>query len=133
MHKKNTTVALTRRGINALVKHQEPREEYLLPVADVFETPEAFILKLDMPGAKKEALIVSAEPLLLTVKGPVEGLHQDAVRIHVNEIITKTYYREFHLTTGLDHSGIQAKFEDGVLTITIPKTDDIKLKGIPIQ
>ena len=133
MRKNNNEVALTRKGSSALVRRQGPREEYLTPVADVFETPDSFVVKLDMPGARKEALAVSAEPLLLTVKGPVESLYGETAKILMNEIVTRTYYRQFHLTTGLDHSGIRAEFEDGVLTIIIPKTDQIKLKEIPIQ
>lgn len=133
MQNNNREIALTRRGNSALMKQQETREEYVTPVADVFETPEAFVVKLDMPGARREALSVSAEPLLLTVKGPVESLHHEPAKFLRNEIVIRTYYRQFHLTSGLDHSRIRAEFEDGVLTVTIPKTDEIKLKEIPIQ
>ncbi|MBI2619680.1 MAG: Hsp20/alpha crystallin family protein [Ignavibacteriales bacterium] len=131
--RKNNEGALTRRGTSALVRHREPREEYLTPVADIFETSDAFVVRLDMPGAKKESLVVSAEPMLITVKGPVEKYHTDPARTLVSETVTKAYYRVFNLTRGLDHTRIQAEFEDGVLTMTIPKNDEMKLKEIPIQ
>jgi HSP20 family protein len=117
----------------ALSKMPSPIEMVVTPVADIFETSDAFVIKLDMPGAAKDTVTVSVEPGSLTARGVVGPLHRDGADLMLQEISRKSYVREFTLGSGASHENVQALFEDGVLTITVPKTDDMKSKNIQIR
>lgn len=115
------------------MKRPELQESIVSPVADVFETSDSFIAKLDMPGAVKEAISLHIEPDRLSIRGTVTPRTEEGVSMLHNEIGRKRYFREFHLTKGIDINNITAQYENGVLTITLPKTDEVKAKDIPIH
>jgi HSP20 family protein len=125
--------AIIRKESEALMKRPEPMEMIVVPVADVFETADAFVVKLDVPGTTKESIDLSIEPNQLTVKATIGVYFKNDMKVLFSEIGRKRYLREFHLGDGIDHEKIVAQFEDGVLTITLPKTDEVKPKEIPIR
>ena len=129
----NNNTALTRRSDNALIKKPELQESVVSPVADIFEISDAFIAKLDMPGAVKETINLQIEPDRLTIRGTVTPRTEPGEAMLYTEIGRKRYFREFNLSKGIDVDAIAAQYENGVLTITLPKTDDVKAKDIPIQ
>ncbi len=129
----NNNAALTRSGSRALMRQPELREVVVTPVADVYETSEAFIVKLDMPGVDRDQISVSVEPGRLFVKGVMAAQHQVPANMIFREIGTRSYVREFNLGDGIRRDQIQAVFEDGVLTITLPKTDEVKARHISIK
>jgi HSP20 family protein len=129
----NGNDALVRRTSSALAKRYELVERIITPVADVFETPDAFVVKLDMPGVTKEAVTVSVRPGRLSASGAIGPLHQQDAHLLCGEIGRKSYSREFNLGEGVDQEDVEAQFEDGVLTIRLPKTEDMKAKQIPIK
>ena len=131
MAKKNQ-VALIRRGEYALARRMEPKVEYITAVADIFETQDAFVVKLDMPGSSNNGIKVSVESDILTVRGAVPSHHREQSRVLMREIDTLSYFRAFNLGEGLATERIEAEFENGVLTLLIPKTDDYKIREIPI-
>jgi len=131
MAKKNQ-VALIRRGETALARRLEPKEEYITAVTDIFEMPDSFVVKLDMPGSSKDGIKVSVESDILTVRGEVTSNHRKQSEILMSKIVALSYFRAFNLGKGLAVDRIEAEFEDGVLTLLIPKTDDYKIRQIPI-
>jgi len=124
---------LERRPTNALAKRPEPFAMFVTPVADIYETADNFTIKLDMPGVPKEAVHVTAQPGRLAAKGEVVGQHTEGGTLLFSEIGRKSYVREFNLGEGVDHNSIQAELEDGVLIITVPKTDALKAREIIIR
>jgi len=124
---------LERRPTNALARRPEPFATFVTPVADIYETADRFTIKLDMPGVPKESVQVAAEPGRLTAKAEVVGRHTEGGTLLYSEIGRKSYVREFHLGEGVDHNNIQAELEDGVLIITVPKTDAQKAREIIIR
>jgi HSP20 family protein len=129
----NNNTALTRKGTDALMKKPELQESVVSPVADIYETSEAFIAKLDMPGAVKEAIQLQIDPDRISIRGTVAPRTEEGTTMLYNEIGRKQYFREFNLSKGIDVDNITAQFENGVLTITLPKTDEAKAKDIPIH
>jgi len=125
--------AIIRKESGALMKQPESMEKIVAPVADIFETADAFVVKLDLPGAIKESVGLSIGPNLLTVKARIVPQHKEDAKLLFSEIGCKSYLREFNLGDGVDHEKISAQFEDGVLTIILPKTDSVKAKEIPIH
>jgi HSP20 family protein len=122
-----------RKETNALMKRPESIELDVAPLADLFEVADAFVVKLDMPGATKESINLSVEPNQLTVKAIVLSYHNDDAKLLFSEISRKSYLRRFNLGNGINIDKILAQFEDGVLTITLPKTDEVKAKTIQIH
>ena len=129
----NGKEALMRKRSSALAKRTEPVERSITPVADIYETADAFVVKLDIPGATKDSISVSVEPGYLSAKGLVGPHHTEDANLLLGEIGRRSYFREFNLTEGINHKEVEAQFEDGVLTIRLPKTDEMKLKEIPIK
>lgn len=124
---------IERRKKDALAKRPEPLATLVTPVADIYETADNFTIKLDMPGVTKESLQVTVESGRLAAKGEAGGRHQEGGTLLFNEIGRKIYGREFNLGEGVDHNNIQAQLEDGVLIITVPKSDAIKAHEILIR
>lgn len=132
MTKKNEG-ALVRRGSDALAVRPESREEYITPVADIFETPNSFVVRLDMPGSIRNDIQVYVQAGRLSIKARVVNLHGEAANMLYQEIPGKSYYRAFNLTSGIATDSIEADFQDGVLNITIPKSERLTAKEIRIQ
>ena len=124
---------MSRRPSMALARWTEPLEPTVVPGADIYETADAFMLSLEMPGAVKESMSVTVQAGTLAVKGEVAPHHRDGATLVFTEIGRRKYFREFNLGQGLDRDNIQAQFENGVLAVLIPKTDAMKLRTIQIK
>jgi len=129
--KKN--VALVRAGCNALVRGEERSEIIVTPSADIYETQDSFIVQLDMPGVEKESITLSVDTQTLLVRSAETISEKKNGVFLVNEIGWKKYEREFRLGRGIKLDEIRAEYRDGVLYITLPKTDQIKVRHITIQ
>lgn len=130
---KNSRVALTRRGNNSLMKHETSNESFVRPVADIYESSDAFVVKLDLPGVGKESISIHLSSDRLAVKGVAWPFHKEGASMLFREIRSKSYFREFKLGDGIDGERVDASFEDGVLTITLHKEERLKAKEIPIK
>ena len=107
-------------------------ETYVAPFADIYESPDAYVLTLDMPGATKEAMSVTIDKGVLTVKAGVKSYHPENATLLFREIQTPGYLRGFNLGEGIDRSNIDARYENGVLTLKLFKSEELKPKEIPI-
>jgi HSP20 family protein len=112
---------------------KQQQERTVEPVADIYETADAFVVKLDMPGSSKEEIKLSIEPNRLVVRGTVGVQHGEGANVFFSEIGRKNYIREFNLSNGVNHDAIDAQYENGVLTITLPKTEHVKAREITIN
>lgn len=128
----NDTGDLIRRPSTALAIRPEPVEPPVSPVADIYETSDAFVIKLDMPGAVKDSISVTVEQGNLAVKGKVESYHREVGKLVYSEIGKRSYARTFNLGGGIDIGNIEAQFENGVLGITLPKAESLKAHEIKI-
>ena len=126
---------------NALVKHNggEPGPAAFLPgplsipAVDISETGEAYLLYLDMPGAQKDAISVSVVDETLVVKAPITPVHGDGAAVLYTEIRTGAYERRFTLGGGIDRNTVDARYENGVLSVRLLKTEASKPKEIVIR
>jgi HSP20 family protein len=129
MGKDNALVV--QRGNHALAKRLRPSEGSVTPSADIFETAEAFVIRLETPGATRESLNVTVEGHRLIVLADVEPRNHGGRKL-ASEIQARGYYREFHIGAGIDRNKVTAEYADGVLTVVLSKTEDGKTKHIPI-
>src|SRR6267143_5613772 len=93
------------------------------PAVDIKETDSDIRIDLELPGMKPEDVEITAENGLLTIRGEKrsERKEGDEGRYHVVERSYGTFMRTFSLPRGVDESQIQAEFNEGVLSIRIPK------------
>jgi HSP20 family protein len=103
------------------------------PSADIYETPEAYVLRLDLPGAKKETITLTMEKNVLEVSAGVEPHYDTGYTVLHRELLVTGYHRVFTLGDGIDRDSVDALFEDGVLTVKLFKTSETKPKTITIH
>lgn len=114
--------------------HQELRSgNWFVPAADIYETPERVVLVMDMPGVCFDCAHVNIVDDELVVTGHVtHGEDQDNYVLY-REYDVGHYHRHFGLPPMIDRTKIEAVMADGVLTVTLPKADEIRPRRIPIK
>ncbi len=101
----------------------EATEMRILPAVDVFETPTELVAVLDMPGVSRDGIDVEYEDRTLTIQGRVSG---SASTDHVNlwrEYHEGNYFRTLNVRQDIDVGKVAAAYEDGVLTVRLPKRE----------
>ena len=92
------------------------------PLADVKETDSEIVVRSDMPGVKKEDIKVQLENDVLTISAERKGEEKkEGETWHLRETWHGSYKRAFVVPEGIDPSEIKAGYENGVLTVTVPK------------
>jgi len=102
-----------------------------LPAVNVKETPESFVVEMAAPGMKKEDFKVELNNNLLTISSEQksEQEEKDNDRYTRKEFSYQSFQRSFQLSReAVDADNIQAKYENGVLHLTIPKREEVKQK-----
>ena len=115
---------------NVTYNNGEQKRVYV-PLTDIYETPDNYILRMEVPGAAKENIdiVMEDQELRVTVKMPEE---EDDKTLKYAEFGNRDFYRAFKVGGEIDRNGIEAKLENGVLNIVLNKTERIKPKKIQI-
>jgi len=108
-------------------------DQYRVPAADVYETSEAFVLMLDLPGARRESISLTLEKGEMRVRAEVEPLHRQEGTLLLDELQGTGFYRAFSIAEGIDTGNVDARFEQGVLTVKLFKSEDVKPREIHIN
>ncbi|MBV9008465.1 MAG: Hsp20/alpha crystallin family protein [Verrucomicrobia bacterium] len=122
----NTLVRENRNGI------QQRPEQYVMPAANVREDGDNYILQVEMPGVNKEGLDISVENNELTITGRRSLPQIEGTCVH-RESRPDNFRRAFELDPSIDTGKIAAKMEQGVLTLTLPKAEQVKPRKITVQ
>lgn len=89
---------------------------------DINEEDQAYVVKVDMPGVKKDAIDVSLDGNQVTIRAEVG---REESRGHGKELYSERYsgqaFRSFFLPTEIDADKVRADYDGGVLTLTVPK------------
>lgn len=104
-----------------------------VPSVDVTETDDAYELKAELPGLKKEDIHVSVEDNVLCLKGEKKQESESKTKsVHRIERMYGKFERSFRLPNGVKANEIKAKYENGILTVRLPKSEEAKRKEIPV-
>jgi len=114
------------------------REEYesatWSPLADVIEDAENFRIQVDMPGVDKKDVSMNFKENVLTISGERRSeTVKEGETSHREERVYGRFFRSFSFPMPVSAEKIDAKFQDGVLTITVPKAEEAKPKSIEIH
>jgi HSP20 family protein len=104
------------------------------PETDVIETEHEIRVHVEMPGLKRDNIEVDVENNVLTIRGEKreERTEGKEGRYHLAERRYGTFARSFVLPRDVDADNIQASFEDGVLTVVIPKSEKARRRRIDV-
>jgi len=109
---------------------QEREQLYRLPL-DAYVTPEEIVVVANVPGVKPEQVEITLEGDTLTIK-----TDRPAPLGNVNYVLQERpyghFYRTLNINIPVDADKAEAKFEDGLLTLTIPKAEAAKPKTIQV-
>ena len=104
------------------------------PSCEVAEEENQYVLKFDLPGVTKDQVKVEADKDQLTIRAErKEEKKSENRKKYLSEMYYGSYSRSFTLPWSVDEKKVDAKFENGVLTVTVPKLESIKAKQIPVQ
>ena len=105
----------------------------LLPPADIWEGSDRIVLHLDMPGVSKDRLTIRADKESLVVEGQVQIEMPAKMEALYADVGSTRYHRSFVLSPDLDTDAIEAILKDGVLTLQIPKREEVRPRRIAVR
>ena len=106
---------------------------YYMPATDIFETDEVLTLMLEMPGVEKDNVDVQIENDVLRVEGKIDFSAYKEVEPVYTEYNVGHYSRAFTLSNKIDREAITARVEDGVLTLTLPKSKETLPRRVQVN
>jgi HSP20 family protein len=110
------------------------KEHRLATAVDIYESEEALVMLVDMPGVNRESVSIDLEEGVLTIAGRRELPEQPAGFSPVfSEFRSGSYRRAFNLGEQIDVEKIEAAFKDGTLKLNLPKREESKPKKISVK
>ena len=107
---------------------KDSHHQYAYPPANINETTDAYQVAISAPGRNKEDFSIQVDNNLLTIsfekKAEAEQANYKTIR---KEFSFRSFKRSFSLDEKIDTTGIQAKYENGVLLVLLPKKEEVKI------
>jgi len=118
---------------NAAPARTSPEKEvWLTPYVDVHENKDAYVIQAEMPGVNKHGLEINVDGNELTIIGRRHEPPIQAEALH-REIRPVNFRRAFELDPAIDTKKISARVVQGVLTLSLPKTEKTKPQRISVE
>src|SRR3954453_24051505 len=124
----NTLVRENRSGAS---NGERAPEQFIAPPATVLENADGYTLEVEMPGVNKESLEMWVEINELTITGRRSMPAIEGTLIH-RESRSENFRRTFELDPSIDAQKISAKIEHGVVTLSLPKAEQVKPRKITV-
>lgn len=103
------------------------------PMADIAETGDGISLMLEMPGVAPDAVDISLENRVLTIRGHARMTRPENLQLVYAEYREGDYERVFTLSEDFDPDRIEAQMRAGVLTLTLPRAAAAKPRKIEVK
>jgi len=104
------------------------------PAIDVSETKDAYVIQAELPGVKKEEVKITLHDNLVTIRGEKKSeTEKKGENIHRVERSFGVFERTFSLPGTVHGESVDAKYDNGVLTITLPKTEEAKERIVDVK
>ncbi len=103
------------------------------PALDLYQTTDDIVAVVELPGLRKEEIEISLNDGTLTISGErKEETANDDKNARTERILGK-FRRSISLPTRVDANKVNASYKDGILTVTLPKADEVKPKQIQVN
>jgi HSP20 family molecular chaperone IbpA len=106
---------------------------YFVPNTDIFETDDALVVVMEIPGVEKKDVEVSVENDTLRVEGRIDFRKYEGLEPLYAEYNVGHFARAFSLSNKLDQAQISAELDNGVLTLTLKKAKEAMPRRIAIS
>jgi HSP20 family protein len=105
------------------------------PAVDVRETKDAWVFELELPGVDPAAVDVTADQKVLRIRGEKTSLRPEGEeqRWLSVERVTGSFERSFRLPSAVREDAIEARYQHGLLTVTVPKAEVPQARKISVQ
>jgi HSP20 family protein len=110
---------------------RQATEQFISPSATVLENADGYTLEVEMPGVSKENLEMWVENNELTILGRRAPSSIEGTLIH-RESRSENFRRSFEIDPSIDAEKISAKIEHGVVTLVLPKAEQVKPRKIAV-
>jgi HSP20 family protein len=118
---------------NAQDEAQQAVVDWMPPV-DIREEEQQFVLHADLPGVDAKDIEVSLEKGVLTIRGRRElAAREDKAGFRRAERVSGEFYRRFSLPDTADSQSVKARFNNGVLEVSIPKQAQVLPRRINVE
>jgi HSP20 family protein len=124
----NATVQRENQGANP----RPVREEFIAPEVNIFETKDGYVLEAEMPGVNRDGLEITLDDNEITITGR-RGAETATGQSVFRERRLADYRRVFELDPAIDTGKITAQLEQGVLMLTLPKSERVKPRKITVS
>jgi HSP20 family protein len=105
---------------------------YLIPVADIASSGDAYVLHVEMSGVDKNGLELTVENGELVIVGHRRRIDSMGEPVY-REIRTNDYRRVYELDPSIDTGKINARIDQGLLTVTLPKAETVQPRKIAVE
>ncbi len=122
---------LVRENRSSASNGERAEEQFIAPAATVLENEDGYTLEVEMPGVSKETLEMWVENNELTVLGRRSLPVVEGTLLH-RESRSENFRRTFELDPSIDAEKISAKIEQGVVSLTLPKAEQVKPRKITV-
>ena len=109
------------------------KESWVAPLIDIYETTEDYFLMAQMPGVSKENVKIKLEEGHLVIMGRITFEEVINHKYVLKETEIGNFYRRFKISESIDEQKIDAKLENGILNVKLPKHERVKPKTIEIK
>lgn len=120
-------------GLFDSLTRPEVRTRGVFPAMNVTQDADNFYVRCELPGVKPEDLDVGVVHRTLTVSGRREAHEEEGVSYHRKERASGSFSRSVVLPAALEADGMDAEYEHGVLTITLPLAEAAKPRQIAVR
>ena len=104
------------------------------PPVDVYQTDDDIVVKATLPGFTKDDVDITLTDNILTLRGKIEKEEESEEKsYYIREQSYDSFERSLRLPVEVDLKKVEALFEDGILTINLPKAEAVKPKSIMIK
>jgi HSP20 family protein len=126
--------AMDRLFDDAFTRPLSLRDGWSAPAIDMFQTDDEIVVKAALPGIKADEVQINITGEVLTLKGEVkQSQEMEEKAWHIREQRFGSFERSIALPTDVVADKAQADFENGILTITLPKAEEVKPKLITVK
>ena len=108
--------------------------QFSVPAVDLYQTDNEVVVKASIPGVKADEVQINVTGEVLTIKGEVKQKEEVKEKAyHIREQRWGSFERTLALPTDVVADKAKAEFENGILTITLPKAEEVRPKTISIK
>ena len=108
-------------------------EHVIVPPVDIYETENEYVIKADMPGINKESVEITLDNNVLEIIGRIKKDENKAKELKYSEYTMYNFYRTFNVGNDIDSNRVTANMDNGVLTLSLSKREEVKPKRIEIS